>query len=510
MDDSLRGSGLFKADQALAALVNDPERLERERARFDRSPPAYRSEPSGTTTRSQSTNPRSEAQLLRDERRWQLRLEHEASLPCCQFRDQYLEELDRLCALRTYELPPDMPDIDKHADSNVRQRWMEQGIWKDEWTGQFRPVGPWKHEEPPGPAESVAEREQLDREASRPFYQFMYQVSKERERIEEELNPPKAPTPPRFGFTKPLFGWPPPLLDRETGAQETRPAPESSAKQGATATIPPDINTTAYERVKSVWIKRKIWNTKWGVLPGMSWKHEQPLEEFLREELGDDPVPNEPPPKTEVTQPGPAEGQVWDYRHDGAAPAAESPPSPSNKTVPPLPNPFLFPYNSAAENGSSSTQPATSPAGRRTQPQRGTPQPAAQSTALKPVHPGRVSKPYKAARPGTISKTITTQEQPAESSTANAKASWPPKPPTELDMIAEPNQQETADISPPPSPPPPPRRSQRLLHTAAAVEEADAIAAVRESARRRSGPNGRRTTTMSAAAKPVGVTKGRR
>ncbi|AEO65262.1 uncharacterized protein THITE_2047963, partial [Thermothielavioides terrestris NRRL 8126] len=96
MDDSLRGSGLFKADQALAALVNDPERLERERARFDRSPPAYRSEPSGTTTRSQSTNPRSEAQLLRDERKWQLRLEHEASLPCCQFRDQYLEELDRL------------------------------------------------------------------------------------------------------------------------------------------------------------------------------------------------------------------------------------------------------------------------------------------------------------------------------------------------------------------------------------------------------------------------------
>ena len=52
---------------------------------------------------------------------------------------------------------------------------------------------------------------------------------------------------------------------------------------------PPDINTTAYKRVKSAWTKRRIWNTKWGVLPGMSWKHEQPFEETLREELGDDP-----------------------------------------------------------------------------------------------------------------------------------------------------------------------------------------------------------------------------
>lgn len=40
-----------------------------------------------------------------------------------------------------------------------------------------------------------------------------------------------------------------------------------------------DINTTAYENVKNTWTKRGIWNKRWGILPGMWWKHEEPLEE---------------------------------------------------------------------------------------------------------------------------------------------------------------------------------------------------------------------------------------
>jgi hypothetical protein len=51
------------------------------------------------------------------------------------------------------------------------------------------------------------------------------------------------------------------------------------------STTPPDINTTAYERLKSACTRRGIWNNKWGVLPGMSWKHEEPVEEMLRERL---------------------------------------------------------------------------------------------------------------------------------------------------------------------------------------------------------------------------------
>ena len=84
-----------------------------------------------------------------------------------------------------------------------------------------------------------------EREASRPFHQFIYQVSKERERIQSESGP----------------------------------IPLHSA----------DINTKAYENVKTTWMKRSIWNTRWGVLPGMSWKHEQSIEDMLAEEMGPEP-----------------------------------------------------------------------------------------------------------------------------------------------------------------------------------------------------------------------------
>ena len=33
-----------------------------------------------------------------------------------------------------------------------------------------------------------------------------------------------------------------------------------------------------------------MWDKKWGLLPGMTWKHERPLEEMLREEMGDDAI----------------------------------------------------------------------------------------------------------------------------------------------------------------------------------------------------------------------------
>lgn len=42
-----------------------------------------------------------------------------------------------------------------------------------------------------------------------------------------------------------------------------------------------NIKKKAYENVKNTWTKRGIWNGRWGilVLPGMSWEHEEPLEE---------------------------------------------------------------------------------------------------------------------------------------------------------------------------------------------------------------------------------------
>lgn len=54
-----------------------------------------------------------------------------------------------------------------------------------------------------------------------------------------------------------------------------------------------DINTKAYENVKNTWEKRGIWNVRWGILPGTSWKHEQPLEDLLKDPPNEaDPVEN--------------------------------------------------------------------------------------------------------------------------------------------------------------------------------------------------------------------------
>ncbi|KAF8852992.1 hypothetical protein BDZ45DRAFT_677987 [Acephala macrosclerotiorum] len=279
---TLRGDGLARAQRALAGLEGDPQRLDRERIRFDDSPPPYTSDRSGTTTRSQSPNPPSEEQRLHQQRRMQLAGDREASKPHEQFSAQVEEERRRIWNADPSTSWRSMPPGDtliKEASEIVKKRWVEQGIWNNKWN-QFA-YGRWKHEEPlelesesetdseagpspplfsfspmpqPKPRQPksddekrwIAERRVIrerEREASRPYYQFVYQISKERERIQESEN-----------------------------------------GEGASAA---DINTTACENVKNAWTKRGIWNKRWGILPGMLWKHEEPLEE----EAADGPAP---------------------------------------------------------------------------------------------------------------------------------------------------------------------------------------------------------------------------
>lgn len=281
--DTLRGDGLARAQRALARLEGDSLRLDRERQRFSLSPPSYTSYPSGTTTRTTSPNPPSEEQRLRQERRMQLADEREASEPHNQFAAQVKEERRRIWnadPLTNWMSMPPGDTLIKEASGAVKKRWVEQGIWSDKWN-QFA-FGRWKHEEPlelesksetesearappplfspfpkpqPKPRQPksddekrrIAERRvvrEREREASRPYHQFFYQISMERERIQDE----------------------------------------SATVEGAGAA---DINTTAYENVKNTWTKRGIWNKRWGILPGMSWKHEEPLEE----EAADGPAP---------------------------------------------------------------------------------------------------------------------------------------------------------------------------------------------------------------------------
>lgn len=81
---------------------------------------------------------------------------------------------------------------------------------------QLKPRRPKSDDEKRRIAERRVIRER-EREASRPYHQFVYQISKKRERIQDESR---------------------------------------SAEGNA------DINTTAYENVKNTWTKRGIWNKR--------------------------------------------------------------------------------------------------------------------------------------------------------------------------------------------------------------------------------------------------------
>lgn len=202
--------------------------------------------------------------------------ERGASLPLQQFEAQVDEEKMQIWYADPRSSWMGEPSVggteENKAIETIKKRWVEQSIWKDKWdkmaAGWYRDIGRWKHEEPlelepdsetdmeaetPVPSFSffgipqkqaqpklrrpksdeekrrIAERQvvrEREREASRPYHQFIYQISTERKRIQDEY----------------------------------------ADGDGADAA---DINTRAYENIKTVWTKRGMWNGRWGILPGI-------------------------------------------------------------------------------------------------------------------------------------------------------------------------------------------------------------------------------------------------
>ncbi|OTA55148.1 hypothetical protein K449DRAFT_400323 [Hypoxylon sp. EC38] len=145
------------------------------------------------------------------------------------------------------------------AFEEVRAQWIEQGIWKDSWgnnTGGPGCMDVWKHEEPLQcvflnlPNQTGHEARSRPKwkadimhqhDASRPINQFIYQVTNECERLADRVK--KDDSPP-----------------------------------------PGDIYSQAYEIVRGRWVNRHIWDDEWGVLPGTTWQHEKPLNDFTDSE----------------------------------------------------------------------------------------------------------------------------------------------------------------------------------------------------------------------------------
>ncbi|KAM5347194.1 hypothetical protein ACJ41O_010199 [Fusarium nematophilum] len=234
--------------------------------------------------------------LRKAEKLYNLALVHGESRPFAQFKSQAAREItlpwdDRLGYL-------------ENAENNVRARWVEQGIWAEEWGPAWSSkncgipsdetdspfhgiessiefcsalITRWGHESPTPVIEGTQfgfdnskpvaclydPDDQFTRllmkihlppkpvvrnlEASRPYLQFLYQLSKERQWLEDEWHykPPGT------------------SLDREKAA---------------------------YESVRDNWMEDSIWNYDWDALPGSRWPYEGLHPVLPRLRLSEHPV----------------------------------------------------------------------------------------------------------------------------------------------------------------------------------------------------------------------------
>ncbi|KAH8599670.1 hypothetical protein B0O99DRAFT_737198 [Bisporella sp. PMI_857] len=114
------------------------------------------------------------------------------SLPKQQYKDEIEEEKKRL--LKAGKWPGAHSSLDAQAEGNIKRCWTEQGIWSDNWKNAK--VWRWKHEEQLdwesdreiGVRKTANQKRRIDarraklkhdREASRPIYQFWYQLLRE-------------------------------------------------------------------------------------------------------------------------------------------------------------------------------------------------------------------------------------------------------------------------------------------------------------------------------------------
>ncbi|KAI1817314.1 hypothetical protein GGS20DRAFT_61566 [Poronia punctata] len=172
-----------------------------------------------------------------------------------------------------------------YAQQIVKDGWIDQGIWRDEWIDSIPSEGVfsgWKHEDeaygledgplgdssiyrtigsvpPLSHPQGAASRKEtsqrkLRNDASRPLNMFIAEVA-----FESDMT--RDPSPDTI--------WTP------------------------IASISDGLNTKSYYEVKKQWQTIGLWNDRWGVLPGTSWYHETSQGDRLRQDLCPCPYVND-------------------------------------------------------------------------------------------------------------------------------------------------------------------------------------------------------------------------
>ncbi|RDW68777.1 uncharacterized protein DSM5745_08537 [Aspergillus mulundensis] len=220
-------------DVKLSAWAADPYALEAARSRLNCTPPT--TPPPGSTLQGSPADDEDWQRAYCIARRSKLIRIHNASRPRDQFDAQTTDPIWRL-----------LYNVEGKSDQEaVKDQWLQQGIWEDEWSSTGGPLGAWKHEKPKSTDRDDGRRRpcgQGTTDASRPFFQFMHQLA-----LASELH-------------------------RRMIWANTAP--------------PPDINTDVYRMVRDMWETHRIWNPEWGTLPGLVWTHEMPLEPWLKDRMG--------------------------------------------------------------------------------------------------------------------------------------------------------------------------------------------------------------------------------
>jgi len=197
-----------------------------------------------------------------------------SSLPSKQFGAQLKQAMARRVRIASASRKlgaEELGRIKAQCQEGIKNSWTRQGIWRSCWRydkpGRFR-RDEWKHEGPLDPREKGAGRDwegkripylpdifapeiaKREHNASRPIVQFLFQVQSETFRL---------------------------LAEHEANVafyEESQSDP---------ALI--NMGNAAYSTVKEQWREWRIWDERWGAMPGMSWLHEQSVFDLSDEEM---------------------------------------------------------------------------------------------------------------------------------------------------------------------------------------------------------------------------------
>ena len=260
--------GLRLLDQALQDYNNNPQLLERSRRRFSQSPRSLQSPPSATTTVMSISMTAEEVAILEwKNRKVQLKSDSKSSLPANLFERELEEESRRLWSQNWQSQtrnPPGRPWQYKWDEiwDRTERRWRQRGIWSDHFTrdtmGQW---GGWKHEQP---LDSSSEEEV---EVGR----FLGPILRRRKKqsTETDMQRKRAQRAKERAVTRPFAQF---LSQLSFVVEELYESDPSNQ--------PMDAASQVYQQLREQWEQAKIWDERWGAIPGMRWMHEGPVQEL--------------------------------------------------------------------------------------------------------------------------------------------------------------------------------------------------------------------------------------